>query len=281
LGREAVYVSLSGDEVSFYVTRNLLVAVNCDGALRTWDLHAQVKSMDSYLKLVDGAPAHYGVVRVHHVDDVERDLLASGIGCYTEGEGQLYFADGKVALAAEAVQGVVRGLEQAVAYAHAIEGMEENDVRLAAIVDQDFVQVPACDAAVDDHGIDVGGTAQIDVSGVEGQWHVGPFYLHDQAGDGDVVDAAVMVPLLPLCVEVGAGPPSNHMNDSTIQLIGEVLLLWGLGVVDVFAVDGVGVGVGEVRFVPPGGVGKRGAVEAERGRGCMAEGVADMCARQF
>jgi hypothetical protein len=31
--------------------------------------------------------------------------------------------------------------------------------------------------------------------------------------------------------------------------------------------------VGEVRFVPPGGVGMRGAVDAERGRGCMAEGL--------
>jgi hypothetical protein len=39
--------------------------------------------------------------------------------------------------------------------------------------------------------------------------------------------------------------------------------------------------VGEVRFVPPGGVGMRGAVEAERGRGCMVEGVVDMFARQL
>jgi hypothetical protein len=45
-----------------------------------------------------------------------------------------------------------------------------------------------------------------------------------------------------------------------------------------FAVAGVGVGVGEVRFVPPGDVGMRGAVGAERGRGCMAEGVAGMWA---
>jgi hypothetical protein len=36
---------------------------------------------------------------------------------------------------------------------------------------------------------------------------VGPLRLHDWAGDGDVVDVAVVVPLLPLCVEVGAGPP--------------------------------------------------------------------------
>jgi hypothetical protein len=40
-------------------------------------------------------------------------------------------------------------------------------------------------------------------------------------------------------------------------------------------------GGGEVRFVPPGGVGMRGGVDAERGRGCMAEGVVDMCARQL
>jgi hypothetical protein len=42
LGREAVYVPLSGNEVSFYVARSLLVAVDCDGTLQTWDLHAQV-----------------------------------------------------------------------------------------------------------------------------------------------------------------------------------------------------------------------------------------------
>jgi hypothetical protein len=53
---------------------------------------------------------------------------------------------------------------------------------------------------------------------------------------------------------------------------------WGGGC---FAVDGLGVGVGEARFVPPGGVGMRGAAEAERGRGCMVEGVAGMHARQF
>jgi hypothetical protein len=49
----------------------------------------------------------------------------------------------------------------------------------------------------------------------------------------------------------------------------------------VWGVVGGGGGLGEVRFVPPGGVGMRGAVEAEWGRGCMAERVANMCARQF
>jgi hypothetical protein len=53
---------------------------------------------------------------------------------------------------------------------------------------------------------------------------------------------------------------------------------WGGGC---FVVGGVVVGVGEARFVPPGGVGMRGVAEAERGRGCMVEGVAGMRVRQF
>jgi hypothetical protein len=48
-----------------------------------------------------------------------------------------------------------------------------------------------------------------------------------------MVDTAVMVPLLSLRVEVGTGAPSDHVNDSTIWLIGKVFLLWGLGVVGV------------------------------------------------
>jgi hypothetical protein len=65
---------------------------------------------------------------------------------------------------------------------------------------------------------------------------MGPLCLHDWTSDDDMVDAAVVVPLLSLCVEVGARPPSDHVNDSAIQLIGEVFLLWGLGVVGVMDV---------------------------------------------
>jgi hypothetical protein len=45
-----------------------------------------------------------------------------------------FFADRKGALAAEAIQWVVRRFEQAVADAHAVEGVEENDIRLAVVV---------------------------------------------------------------------------------------------------------------------------------------------------
>jgi hypothetical protein len=91
--------------------------------------------VNGWLKLVDGAPAHNGVVRIHHIDDIEGYLLTSGIGCYTEGERQFFFVDGKSAIAAKVIQRVNRRLEQVVAYAHAVEGMEENDVCLTAIVD--------------------------------------------------------------------------------------------------------------------------------------------------
>jgi hypothetical protein len=94
-----------------------------------------------------------------------------------------------------------------VANAHAVEGVKENDVCLAAVVNQDFVQVLACHAAVDYHGVHVRCIAQVDISSIEGQRHVGPLRLHDWAGDGDVVDASVVVPLLSLRVEVNAGPP--------------------------------------------------------------------------
>jgi hypothetical protein len=87
LCRKAVYVLLPWNKVSFIVACSLLVAIDCDHALRTRDFHAQIKPVNGCFKLVDGAPTHYGIVRVHHVDDVEGDLLTSCIGCYTEGQG--------------------------------------------------------------------------------------------------------------------------------------------------------------------------------------------------
>jgi hypothetical protein len=63
---------------------------------------------------------------------------------------------------------------------------------------------------------------------------MGPLCLHDWTGDDDVVDVAVVIPLLSLRVEVDAGPPSDHLNDSAIRLISEVFLFWCLGVLDVW-----------------------------------------------
>jgi hypothetical protein len=46
-----------------------------------------------------------------------------------------------------------------------------------------------------------------------------------------MVDTPVVIPLLSLRLEVDVGPFGDHVNDSTIRLIGEVFLLWCLGVI--------------------------------------------------
>jgi hypothetical protein len=46
-----------------------------------------------------------------------------------------------------------------------------------------------------------------------------------------VVDASVVIPLLPLRFKVNAGPSGDHVNDSAIRLIGEVFLFWCFGVI--------------------------------------------------
>jgi hypothetical protein len=65
----------------------------------------------------------------------------------------------------------------------------------------------------------VGCAAQVDISGVEGQWYMGPLCLHDCTDDGDVVDAAVVVPLLSLRVEVDAGCETQNLYIKILLII--------------------------------------------------------------
>jgi hypothetical protein len=51
-----------------------------------------------------------------------------------------------------------------------------------------------------------------------------------------MVDTPVVIPLLTLRLKVNAGPSGDHVNDSAIRLIGEVFLLWCLGVILVVGV---------------------------------------------
>jgi hypothetical protein len=46
-----------------------------------------------------------------------------------------------------------------------------------------------------------------------------------------VVDTSVMIPLLPLCLEVDAGPSDDHVDDSASSISLEVFLFWSLGVI--------------------------------------------------
>jgi hypothetical protein len=51
---------------------------------------------------------------------------------------------------------------------HVFEGIQENYVFLATDVNKDFVPVPIADVAVDDHGVCMRGTSQIDIPYVKG-----------------------------------------------------------------------------------------------------------------
>jgi hypothetical protein len=115
--------------------------------------------------------------------------------------------------------------------AHAIEGMQEDDVVLAAIVNQYFVQILAYYPAIDYHGIYVWCTAQINIPSIRSERYVGPLCLYHWAGESDVVDNVVVVLFLPLGVEVYTRSPGDHVNDPVIRLLSEVFLLgcwrWG------------------------------------------------------
>jgi hypothetical protein len=170
-----------------------------------------------------------------------------------------------------------------VADAHAIEGVQEDDVGLAAIADQYFVQIPAYCPTIDYHGICVWCTAQINVPGIESERDMGPLYLYHWAGESDVVDTVVVVLFLPLGVEVYAGSPSDQVNDPAIRLLGEAFLLgcwrWGFDVEDLGDVVVVGGGL-----VPLDGNGTRGWVGDGFARcgmvaSCIAGG--DRCARRL
>jgi hypothetical protein len=75
-------------------------------------------------------------------------------------------------------------------------------------------------------------TAQVNVPGIESERYMGPLCLHHWTGESDVVDTTIMILFLPLGVEVYAGSPSDHVDDSMIRLLDEVFLFgcgwWGL-----------------------------------------------------
>jgi hypothetical protein len=87
---------------------------------------------------------------------------------------------------------------------HTIEGVQKNDISLTAVVYQHFVQIPACYPAVDHHGVCVWNAAQVNVPGIEGERYMGPLCLHHWVSEGDMVHTSIVVPFLPLCVEVHA-----------------------------------------------------------------------------
>jgi hypothetical protein len=63
-------------------------------------------------KFNDGAPTHYGVVGIDHVDDVKGDLFASRIGCHAKDRGSSILPIGKVPLPPKPYKGLSEGLSK-------------------------------------------------------------------------------------------------------------------------------------------------------------------------
>jgi hypothetical protein len=107
-----VYVALPWDEVPFNIARSLLVAINCDHALRAWDFHVEVESLNGRFKLVDGAPAHYGVVgyTMSTMSNVTCSLRA--LGATPNDRGSFILPTGKVPLSSKPYRGLSEGLSK-------------------------------------------------------------------------------------------------------------------------------------------------------------------------
>jgi hypothetical protein len=113
-----------------------------------------------------------------------------------------------------------------VTYAHAVEGVQENDFCLATVIDEYFVKIPPCHSTIYHQHICMGHTAEVDVPCIEGKRHMGPFCLNDGPGAGYMVYPSVMVFLLSFCFELRARPSGYHVDYSPEGLISEVFLLW-------------------------------------------------------
>jgi hypothetical protein len=74
--------------------------------------------------------------------------------------------------------------------------------------------------------------AQVDIPGVKSERYMGPLRLHHWAGESGKVHIGIVVLFLSLGVEVHAGSPSYHVDDSAVRWLGEVFLFgcrrWGL-----------------------------------------------------
>jgi hypothetical protein len=94
-------------------------------------------------------------VRVQHVNHVESCVLCARVYWGTKGNKQCYDSNGVNSLALEAIEGLCRLLEPLLVIAHILEGRQEKDFCLAAIVNEDFGNVPSVDVDGEDHGVDM------------------------------------------------------------------------------------------------------------------------------
>jgi hypothetical protein len=97
-------------------------------------------------------------------------------------------------------------------YVHAVKGMQKNDVCLAALIDEYFVQIPPCHSTIYHQRICMGRTAEVDIPSIEGKWHMGPLRLNDGSDLGYMVYPSVVIFILSFCFKLRVGPFGDHVD---------------------------------------------------------------------
>jgi hypothetical protein len=115
--------------------------------------------------------------------------------------------------------------------AHAIEGVQKNDVCLASIDNQDLLEFPPYHVAVMTITCECGALRRSTSLASKVRGHVRPFCLYYGFGDSDMIHSSIVVFLLPIVHEVHAGPSSDHVDYSRDKQLFFSSLGYGGGVV--------------------------------------------------
>jgi hypothetical protein len=123
--------------------------------------------------------------------------------------GQCYDSDGLDSFASKAVEGLCRLFEPLLVIAQFFEARQVVDFYLAAIVNEDFSDIPSIDMDREDHGISMREQSEIHILGGEGYGHVGQFGLSDGAFDNYMIYFSIVISTLSFGVEISVRTARN------------------------------------------------------------------------
>jgi hypothetical protein len=101
------------------------------------------------------APLENGVVWVWHVNHIKCDVFGAGSFGVTEGYRECDGPDRFDSFPIKAIEGRRQFFELLLVKTHFVEGCQEEDFGLTAIVNEDFFDVPFINVDCDDHGVSV------------------------------------------------------------------------------------------------------------------------------
>jgi hypothetical protein len=148
-----VYIFVAGSEVLFYVSGFLLTTKYWYDTKGGWNLQAEIPWMQGGFEGIQQARSEDGIIWIQHINHVEGYIFYARILWGVEWHGQGFDPNRFNSFVAEALEGLHWLFELFSVVAHFLEGRQEKDFSLAAIVDKDFGYVPSIDVDGDNHDI--------------------------------------------------------------------------------------------------------------------------------